>query len=232
MRDDAAIGILCAMPMELRPLRRPLGLSRQGAGWSGALGGRPVVAVVSGMGTALAEAATEALLDRAYVERVVVVGIAGAVDEETPIGTLLQPEDVVDGRTGAAHRPHPLPGLDRGAGSLWTSDELLTDPAVLADLRGRGVVALDMETAAVAAVCERRGVPWSVSRAISDRATDGSVDPAVLAMSNQDGTPNPRAIARYVLANPTRLAGMARLGRQSSLAARVAATAAVAALSA
>jgi len=75
-------------------------------------------------------------------------------------------------------------------------------------------------------------VPWSVSRAISDRATDGSVDPAVLAMSNQDGTPNPRAIARYVLANPTRLAGMARLGRQSSLAARVAATAAVAALSA
>jgi nucleoside phosphorylase len=42
-----------------------------------------------------------------------------------------------------------------------------------------------METAAVAEVCEERGVPWSVVRAISDRASDGSVDAEVLASATK-----------------------------------------------
>ena len=41
-----------------------------------------------------------------------------------------------------------------------------------------GATAVDMETAAVAAVCERKGTPYAVFRAISDYATDGSVDAA------------------------------------------------------
>lgn len=66
-------------------------------------------------------------------------------------------------------------------------------------------------------------------RAISDRATDGSIDDEVFELSNQDGTPNPRAVARYVLRHPQRLPGMVRMGKGARLATERAADAAIAA---
>ena len=53
------------------------------------------------------------------------------------------------------------------------------NPIPMADLPAliaQGVVSLDMETAAIGECCEKRNVPWSVFRTISDRASDGSVD--------------------------------------------------------
>ena len=88
-----------------------------------------------------------------------------------------------------------------------------------------------METAALAAVCERRDIPWSVFRAISDRATDGSVDEEVFRLSNQDGTPNAKAVAAYVLRHPGRLPGMARMAKHAKLATEQAADAAIDAVS-
>src|ERR1700758_2079959 len=162
---------MCAMPMELRPLRCRLRLRKSELGYAGRIGDRPVTAVVTGIGTALAHAATVRLLDEVDVERVIIVGIAGAIENQTPIGALVLPELVVSGADGSEHRPTPLRvGLGNMAhGKLWSSDELLLDPALHADLRTDGVLALDMETAAVAKVCDERGVPWSVVRAISDR---------------------------------------------------------------
>jgi hypothetical protein len=113
---------------------------------------------------------------------------------------------------------------------MWTSDELITDPERLVALRARGVVSLDMETAAIAHVCEARGVPWSVFRAISDRASDGTVDPEVFAMSNLDGTPNHEAIAAYFEKYPEKAALLAEMGANSTRAADAAAAAAIAAV--
>jgi adenosylhomocysteine nucleosidase len=228
----AHFAFVCAMPMELRPLVRRLALRRTRVGdlalRSGRLGARPVVAVVTGIGTACARLVTRRLLDAVAVERVVVVGITGAVDEATPFGALVHPELVVDGATGVEHRPARL-GDASPRGKLWTTDVLHGDPGFLAELRARGVVSLDMETAAVAEVCEERHVPWSVVRAISDRATDGSVDEEVFALSNADGTPNARAVLRYAARHPGRLPGMLRLAKGARLATRVAADAAIAA---
>jgi adenosylhomocysteine nucleosidase len=229
------VAFVVAMPMELTPLTRALSLRRSTDGpteaWTGRLGARQVVAVVTGMGTALATAGVDRLLESTPVERVVVVGIAGAVDGETPIGTVVRPALVVDGASGEEYRPDPL-GPEVPAGTLWTSDSLITDPDVLEELRREGVVALDMETAAVAAVCRRRNVPWSVLRAISDRATDGSLDDEVFGLSHQDGTPDGKAVASYVLRHPGRIPTMARLANGARLAARRAAEAAVSAVAA
>src|SRR6201988_4616218 len=112
------------MPMELRPLRRRLRLHKTGLGYAGRIGERPVVAVVSGMGTSLARAATVRLLDAVDVEWVIVVGIAGAIDNQTPIGTLVLPQLVVNGADGSEHRPAPL-RVGTPCGKLWTTDELL-----------------------------------------------------------------------------------------------------------
>ncbi len=115
---------------------------------------------------------------------------------------------------------------------MWTTDALLTAADDFADLRARGVVSLDMETAAVAEVCESNGVPWSVFRAISDRATDGSVDEEVFHLSHQDGTPNGPAIVRFFLTHPGRIPGMVRMARAAKLATETAADAAIAACAA
>ena len=231
----AAVAFVCAMPMELAPLVRSLSLTKQTVGTVegavGRIGARPVVAVVTGMGTALAAAGVEALLAARDIDRVVVVGITGAVGDELPVGALVRPERVVDGASGAAFRPDPL-GPGSPSGTLWTSDSLITDAATLAGLRGEGVVALDMETAAVAAVCRRHAVPWSVFRAISDRATDGSVDDEVFHLSHQDGTPDVRAVVAYVVRHPGRIPALARMATGSRLATEEAASAAIAAVTA
>ncbi len=104
----AVIAFVCAMPMELRPLRRRLRLRKTGLGYAGRIGDRPVIAVITGIGTALAHAATVRLLDAVDVEWVIVVGIAGAIENQTPIGTLVLPELVVNGADGSEHRPTPL----------------------------------------------------------------------------------------------------------------------------
>lgn len=224
-----AVAFICAMPMELRPLARRMRLRSGEVGGvnvrTGNLGDRQVVAIATGMGTELAARGTERLLAATTPERVVVVGITGAVDDETPIGTLVLPEVVVNGATGSEHRPAPL-ATAMPAGTMWTTDAL-TRPAELPALRAKGVVCLDMETAAIAACCERRGVPWSVFRVISDRASDGSVDEQIFGLSNQEGTPNPRAIARYILRHPLRLPRMATLAKGARLATERAAAAAI-----
>ena len=218
------------MPMELRPLRRRLRLRKARFGYTGRIGDRAVAAVVTGIGTALAGTTTARLLDAVDVDWVIVIGISGAIENETPIGTLVLPELVVNGADGSRHLPTPLPAGD-AYGTIWTTDELLLDPAVLAGLRARGVVSLDMETAAVARVCDGRGVPWSVVRAISDRACDRLVDAEILGLSHPDGTANLSAVARFLLGHPAALPRLARLARGSKLAAERSADAGVRAVS-
>src|ERR1700730_1299737 len=222
------IALVCAMPMELSPLVKKLSLTKTDIDGvevhRGTLDGRDVVAIVTGMGTKLATEATERLLDATPVDRVVVVGITGAVENETPIGTLILPEVVVNGATGGEYRPSSL-GEGTTAGAMWTTDTLIADPDQIDGLRPRGVVSLDMETAAIAALCEQRGIPWSVFRVISDRATDGSIDEEVFHLSNQHGSPNNEAIERYFSEHPERVEAMARLAEGAVLATNAAADA-------
>ncbi len=228
----ARVAFICAMPMELEPLIRKLDLNESKVGdvtlQAGTLGDQPVVGIVTGMGTAFATEGTTRLLDAVRVDRVVVVGITGAVENETPIGTLVLPEVVVNGATGGEFRPAPL-GDGTAAGKMWTTDTLITDLDTIAGLRARGVVSLDMETAAIAALCEERGIPWSVFRVISDRATDGSIDEEVFRLSNLDGTPNNEAIERFFAEHPERIEAMSRLAEGALLATEAAADAAIAA---
>ena len=225
---------VCAMPMELEPLQPLMGLTEEPLGEGtlhrGSLDGHPVVAIVTGMGPPLATAGLSGLLDAVAVDRVVVVGITGALEQETPIGTLVRPLVVIDGATGTEYAPAPLGSFVPAAGGMWTTDRLITDTTEVAALRDRGVVALDMETAAIAAVCTARGIPWSVVRAISDRAGDGSIDAEVFALSNPDGTPDNEAVERYFAEHPEKVEAMAELAEGALLATRVAAEAAVEAL--
>jgi adenosylhomocysteine nucleosidase len=223
------VGLLAPMRQELAPLVRRLSLRRaetHTALYVGMAGRVEIVAALTGIGTQAAAAAAERLLGATKLDHVMVVGIAGGVDADQPIGTLIAPEVVVDGTTGHEYRPVQLGALPP-RGRLVTWDRLVTGLDEAAELKQSGVVGLDMETAAIAAVCERRGCPWSVFRAISDRVTDGTTDPAVLALAGPDGSGDVRAVARYLLARPWRIVRLVRLAHGTLRAANAAADAAI-----
>jgi adenosylhomocysteine nucleosidase len=228
--QDDRIAFVFAMPLELEPLVRTRSLTETHIGdlvvHEGTVHGRDVIAVVTGMGTELASAGVLRLLDAVAVRWVLVVGITGALENETPIGTLVNPEVVVNSETGREFRPTPL-ALGTQVGKMWTTNGLTTDTRDLASLLAQGIVSLDMETAAIAEVCESRDIPWSVFRVISDRASDGSVDDEVFHLSNQDGTPNVAAIERYMAEHPERLPLLAQMAENANLATNTAVDAAI-----
>jgi nucleoside phosphorylase len=225
-----SVAFVCAMPMELAPLKRRLSLKAARVGsldlQRGSLGGHRVVGIVTGMGGELARRGVARLCAEVEVERVVVVGIAGALEAGAVIGALIVPEVVVDAATGAQYRPDRL-GEDEPGGTMWTTQELITAPDAIAALRQAGVVCMEMETAAVAEACVARHLPWSVFRAISDRATDASLDDEVFGLINPDGSFRPGAITAYFLKHPGRVPSMVRFSRDAKRAAECAAAAAV-----
>lgn len=213
---EGRVLVVTAMRSEAKPLRKaaPAGVD----------------VVVTGMGTRLAADATSAALDAAGYERVVMIGIAGGVGPSVTVGDLVVPELVLDHLSGEELRPHRFgPVVPRGL--LHTSDELIQEPAAVAALVARGVVGLDMETAAVGRVCRDRGVPWSVFRGISDHAEHLPVDPAVLAMTGPEGEPKPAAVAKYLATHPHKVGGLARLAKGANAAIAVSTAALLDALS-
>jgi hypothetical protein len=114
---------------------------------------------------------------------------------------------------------------------MITTDGLI-DTSLLWEENEQGVVAVDMETAAVAAVCERRGVPWLAFRAISDVIRDGLVDDSTMTMLKPDGSTDVKGLMKLVATKPSVVPRLARLGRDTTRATDVAAKAAAAACAA
>jgi adenosylhomocysteine nucleosidase len=190
----------------------------------GRVGDVEVVATLTGMGMGSARRATEQLLDATAVDHVMVVGIAGGVHPEIAVGDLVFPDVVVDGSTETEYRPVHL-GSPTARGTIVSSDDFTIEPVAVQRLVDRGVVAVDMETGAVAAVCTERGCAWSVIRSISDMATDHP-DDAVLGLAKPDGSPDARAAAKFLLTHPGRIPKLVKLAQGARLAATNAARAA------
>jgi nucleoside phosphorylase len=222
------VGFLAPMPTELRPIVRAASLRPDRFDkcvvYRGRVGTATAVAAKTGIGTRAAARAAEHLLDSEPLDHLIVVGIAGGVGPAVAIGDLVVPELVIDGASGQTYAPAPLAGLP-ARGLLETSDEFVVGPERVTRLAARGVIAVDMETASIAAVCVRRKCPWSVVRAISDRVGELPID--ILGLVKPDGSPNLRAVVRYLVIHPGRLPVLLALARDSGRAARAAARAAV-----
>ena len=214
------IGVLAPMPSELRPVVKAMGLTARGDGaYVGRVGSVEVVAMRTGMGLARATDAVTRLLNDEAVDHVMVVGIAGGLGTAR-VGDIICPAIVVDGATGASFSAMPIGPVD---GTISSSDEFVVDPDRIGALVDAGVRAVDMETAAIAAVCVQRGCAWSAVRVVSDRATDHP-DTAVLGLAHPDGSPNVQAALKFMVTHPARIPGLLRLGRDAAKAASRAAS--------
>jgi adenosylhomocysteine nucleosidase len=211
------VALLAPMVPEFKPVVRalsltagePVGTLRSHRGRVGAI---EVVAVVTGIGTAAARSVTEQVLDALGPDYVVVVGVAGGLSPTVRVGDLVIPAAAVDRETRAEYTPASFGDAPR-AGKVATGDRLEIGDDEKRWLLDHGVVAVDMETSAVAAVCQGRGVPWAAFRGISDRADDGSVDQAVANLSKPDGTANVQALVKFAVTHPGRLTQLNKLAK-------------------
>jgi nucleoside phosphorylase len=198
---------------------------------TGHVGDAEVAAIHIGMGPPLTRAALSGVFDAAQpaytpFDHVMIAGVCGGLDPDLPVGTMVNPEMVVDHTSGATYR-HAPPGTAPRAGKLITTEGVSLDAELSLRFFEEGCIGVDMETSAMAEVCEANGCPWSVYRCISDRHFDGLLDARVVALANPDGSGNREAFKRLLAEDPSIGAKLEQLGRDSTRAARLAAEAAV-----
>jgi adenosylhomocysteine nucleosidase len=230
-KPEKRVVVLAPMKPELKAIVKSFGLEPtpqdpvfSHAGTAGSWG---VATLVTGMGPALARKATRRALGSGTFDHVMVIGIAGGLDPDLPVGSLMVPSRVQLYPEGREFRTHPIPPRV-AEGGLMTTDGLFDDDQVWRPILERGFGAVDMEAAGVAEVCEDAGVAWSVYRGISDRPDEHIVDQAVFSLSKPDGSADPVALAKYLARDPRRAKALAHLNRCMQEAASLAADAAYA----
>ena len=149
---------------------------------------------VAGVGRRRARVAAERALADASPRLIVAAGFCGALVPDLRVG------DVVTER-------------------IVTVDRLVADPAEKRRLaEAHHAVAVDMESAAVAAVCAERGVSFRTVRAVSDTA-DTALSPRLVRLLS-GGSVSPLKALAAVARQPSLLAEFVRLARDTSVAAR------------
>jgi len=142
----------------------------------------------------LTRALDAALVVGAQYEEIIVVGTAGAVDDQVEagiydVGTAIQ-HDVqdLDGVLGRhVSLPHRVE-TGRDGVTIATGDIFVDDADAVERIRSLGGVLVDMETFSFVWVAQQFEVPIRVLRVVSDRAQDGATqiwDDVVAACSAQ-----------------------------------------------
>jgi hopanoid-associated phosphorylase len=205
------IGVIAALPGEARNLRKST------ARWGGS---SPEVAL-SGIGPEAAGAAAEHLA-RSGAAGLVSFGYAGALKAALRSGTLILPDQIL-AADGARHRADSVwlaalsaaiaPDVAVVTGALLSMPRMLTsaEDKHAAHL-ATGAVAVDMESAAIAAAAERHGLPFIAVRAVLDEA-DHAVPSAILAAVDKTGSVGLGRLALALLARRREIATLIPLAR-------------------
>jgi len=203
--------ITTAVMPEAQPLIRRLALRRTeptpaGAPrFEGVYLGEPLQLLVTGMGVQRAALAAGEWMEQALPRRVLITGVAGALRDDLRIGDVIVPAHVIDGASGDRLRP-PIDANAHGA--LVTVDELASSPQRKTALRhAYQAMAVDMESAAVARLCDVLRVPWLC------------VPAGFMNLVAEDGTPRLGASVAYALTRPHRIPALVTMGRHTATAA-------------
>lgn len=169
-------------------------LEREAAPFRRAARTLPGVSIhVSGVGRNRARAATEQLIRGSRSELVVAAGFCGALIPALRVGDIVTSPRIL------------------------TIDHLVCDPAEKCQL-GESHDAVDMESAAVEAVCAERGVRFLAVRAVSD-TVDTALSPELVRLLSGGNVSVLRACGSF-LRKPSLLGEFRRLARDTKFAAR------------
>lgn len=227
-----------AFAREIAPFKRRLRnrapLALDGLhGFRAEIGGKQFAVVGHGIGHRRAsETARRALDLMPATELAIGTGVAGALSSGLKPGDLVLADRVLmsdddrqeaeqvtavsDEHLRAVGRALAAAGIAYSTGAILTSHRVLATGAEKRRAKvSTGAIAVDMETAAIAAEAAVRGLPFVAIRAVLDEVDDEVVGAA---MADQDGNVRPLAATSYLLRNPGTLLKLPRMIRNLSRA--------------
>lgn len=210
---DAIVGIVVALPEELRTLTRKKleqgQCCRVGNTW----------VAYSGAGTVNAGKAARLLIDKG-AQKLMSWGCAAGLTNDLRPGALVLAEQVIgeqrqfdtDAHWRNAIRHSLESSISISKGSLFTSTALVSRSQDKQHIRQTSqAVALDMESAAIAEAAAQANLPFLVIRSVADPVTM-DLPQAVLAGLNDKGQVELPELLRYLLCHPWEVIGLIKLG--------------------
>ena len=209
------IGIIAAMPAELKPLVHGWKPLRAGAGeaaWQGFINGAPCVAACAGMGSEAAERACTLAARDGELSALISVGWAGALSCGMIPGDAYVVNEVEDTITEEAFPTDSVFHPDSGAPlKLVTIDHVAVGPEKKKLGVGHHAVLADMEAATVARFARAHGCKFYCLKAVSD--TMGEVMPDFSRYTDNHGHLRLSALLAHVAIRPQYWPGLARMGK-------------------
>ncbi|GHC00670.1 hypothetical protein GCM10007047_16390 [Cerasicoccus arenae] len=159
--------------------KAPARVQRDLPTWLGKLAGHEIAVGVIGMGPPHCASRVDAFIGYYQPKMLILAGFAGALDPALKRGEVI---------------------INRGEGSIHTASDVIAtaeDKARL--LRETGSPLVDMESAHVAAIAEKRGIPLIVIRGVSDLADEAvPVDILCHSYDQQRGVTTPAKLGLHL----------------------------------
>jgi len=221
----AEIGFVCALPMELAPLLDRCERVRKYTGGpfvfkGGRYHGARIVVVQSGPGFANARRATHALIDAHTPQWVLSSGYCGALREGMQIGEIVIANSLADTH-GQVLEIDVKMQSQRGLhiGRLLTADHIIKTVAEKKQLAEQfDAIAVDMESLAVAQVCQETKTKFMCIRGISDDLSADLPD-EIMSLLGATGTQRLGAVVGAVWKRPGSVKEMWQLRENAGQAA-------------
>lgn len=216
------IAILAPLPEEIQALRwllrhgpedRSLERSLKGLPWvrTGRVGGRPILLAVTGDGPAKAQDGIDAVLAATALERLLVVGVGGALSPSLEVEDVVVVREARGPEGGSVTADEASVALAVEAASIRPAVAVTRRALALSSREKEDLYAehgrpdtavVDLESWFYARAAGEAGIPWTLLRAVSDEASEDL--PAFLNDCLDDGGSVDRGkVARHALFHPT-----------------------------
>jgi len=175
---------------------------------------RVAIWLLGSMGAGVAQT-LEKQLSHTTPALVISAGFAGGLQPELKAGDLLIGSNYSD--------PRIMAGLSLS--ERWHQGDILTELAIVerAEDKNRlgvesGCLAADLETSHMARVCAEHAIPMLSVRCISDTVDQDMPVPADTLLNPKTGRPEPLQLFRYLVGNPSSVAGFNKLLKNAKTA--------------
>ena len=184
----------------------------------GTLNNTPVVVFRTGVGRHRAREIVRIFFEHFEPRLFISTGFGGALTPDLEIGEIVMATDIGELQSGLCNWRGVIPAINGEVkfrqGKLVTADQMIVDARDKASIGAANkAVVVDMETSAVAALCQQHSVPLLAVRAISDRS-DENLPPEINSFFN-NGQVRPGLIARAIAVHPPTVVGLFKLAKHA-----------------
>jgi nucleoside phosphorylase len=211
------IAVVFSLPEESQGFRRQLTrflwsqFPGEGVGW---LGATPVLVAHVGVGASGAAQRGHVWLSRYPLRGLICAGFAGGLDPRLDVGALVVAANFGDpawrDRLGDALRGQEAVFW----GALTTQSAVVEEAAEKARLAAEtGALAVDLETAVLAAFCRDAALPFLALRVVSDCVAESLPVPMGVWFDPERQRPRPGPLLAYLMRNPRQIPPFLRFAR-------------------